>query len=297
VPLKIAKTFVYDLETARGQKTSNALVHHYGFDPKAKFQMIHEKGRTQFSVEGGDPSKLSFKLTPPDICTIVNQDMAVKNLFGSKNGLITIEGAKAGKCELALVNSSSAPIDKIEISVVTFRTVAVRFYNLNGRAPSPPSKQDLDELVDRLNEIVFLQCGVHLSNAGMGLLRDLSAPSVPSKRSGLINVFDSEPGKDFRALNASPDLDRAGAQYHVVFGPPIDGRPAGGITENNVTVLLADLAKDHREVTAAHEFVHFICGSGILVKGDHDGEKSDLMFASFPHGIMMRKERLLKVIH
>jgi hypothetical protein len=289
--VKIINLLDFDLEATRGLKSTGSLVHRFGFDPAAKFQRIGVGNRKQFGTEGGPPTGLSFKVSPPGVCTILSQDMSIK--FGSRQGMATIEAAAAGVCKLVLANSAGKAVDEATLNVFPQRNVKVRFYNLvdakgrQGINATHFSVQPtaLESLIDTVNSIVGVQCDVWLHKTGLGLLRDLRTANDMGRAVDIdkFNIF-GEPDRD-------PD-----AEYHVLFVWGISGTHTNGITKSNVTFLDASLPVEKRDTTLAHEFVHFLSGSGIVTTSDHDGQKSDLMFKTAPHGLMLRKDRLLKII-
>jgi hypothetical protein len=138
--------------------------------------------------------------------------------------------------------------------------------------------------VDAVNSIVSIQVDCMLTPSGDGALRDLS----DSRDFG--RAVDINKTNIFSFTGMDGD-----AGYHVIFVWAIDGPHSNGITKSNVTLLDASLAENKRPITLAHEFVHFLCGSGIVTVTDHDDQQDDLMFRTYPHGLNMRKARMQKV--
>lgn len=299
--LRIVNTFRYDHTASYPNTTLNVpsppkLVHDFGFDRSAKFTMIYVGGRAQFSVEGGNPSGMRFEFRPTTaFCKILSQDISLK--IQEKVGLITIEGIAPGACKLSLVDAKGTTVDEISIDVVPFRSVLTRFYNLidgkGRRAMRDPgtdpsvSQTTLIDLVFEINSIITPQCGVMMGLSGQGLIRDLGVLADLGNRVDI--------NKHLISLVASSDFDRL-SQYHIVFVWGIDGGHSRGITHTNVTLIQSNLGSA-RSITLAHEFAHFLSGSGIITVGDHDSDISDLLFKQFPHGIAMRQARLKKIIH
>ena len=233
---------------------------------------------------------------------IDSQDMSQR--VGHKIGLVAIQGVMAGDSQLALANSSDPSIsyDEITVRVVPIREVRVRFYNLidtKGRrgirdpaTDASVSNAALRSLVAEVNAMVGPQCGVQLVMSGQGSLQDLNVFADLENRVDIV--------KNLNAIYAS-DLDRS-AQYHVAFVWGIEGSHARGITDLNISLMRTDLGPT-RSITLAHELVHFLSGGGTgrpgLTVGDHDepGSLLDLMHNRSPHGILMRKDRLMKIIH
>ncbi|HEY0777265.1 MAG TPA: hypothetical protein VGD56_04785 [Gemmatirosa sp.] len=299
--LKIVNTFRYDHGisfpgTSLGMSSPPKLVHDFGFDRKARFQMLQVGSAAKLSSDGGDPTGMHFELRPAtQACKIVSQDMTLKVL--DKIGMVVVEGVAPGTGHLVLVDAKGKVVDQVDIEVVAHRAVITRFYNLidsKGRrgirdpgTDPTVSKIALSNLIDEIESIVLVQCGVAMAISGEGYIRDLNVSA------DLGNRIDLQ--RDVTKLVASSDFDRA-AQFHVAFGWDIDGGHPRGSTMTNVAVIRSDL-KSSRSVTLAHEFVHFLSGSGIVTKDDHDSESSDLLFKSFPHGIALRRDRLKKIIH
>jgi len=295
MPLKIINSAfsTFDLDLAKGG-SNGKLVHFFGFDPDARFQMLMVGDRRQFSVSGGIPKGLTFNFASTGkggVFKVIAQDMDLK--VKDRQGLVTIEGVTPGECALELVDPSGpTTVDRIAVSVVKFSKVATRFYNLvpgsggNSIDPNTATKTVLDDLMDSVNTIVMLQCAVTMAPSGGGLLRDLQ---VPSFTGGRIQLEDNS---QFLAMFASSDLDRD-AEYHVIFARNIDTH-AEAITKSNITLAKSSLLTRafHPESTFSHEFVHFLSqgSSG----PSHDKLKSDLMFDSPAEGrgITMRSERL-----
>ena len=75
----------------------------------------------------------------------------------------------------------------------------------------------------------------------------------------------------------------------MAFVRAIEGGHSNGITKSNFTLLDSSLPSDKRQLTLAHEFVHFLSGSGIVKVNDHDDKQSDLLFKTAPHGIVCVK--------
>jgi hypothetical protein len=285
----------FDLDVERIGRATGKLIHFYGFDPEGRFLMIGQGARTQFSVAGGSFTGLTFKFRPGSggSFKFIGQDMTIK--FGSSQGLVTIEAVSPGECALELVDSQDKTIDRIDVKVVPFTFVATRFYNLidgKGRRGLDPdsdivTQQALATLVDRVNMIVMLQCGVGLKLNGEGRLRDLKV------------VGDMEDPviieKQHSALFESTDIDRA-AEYHVILVWNLPPQTAGITLFEMSLIKSAVLSRPFPpESTVAHEFVHFLSPT-TTGKSDHDPEKSDLMrdAPAEERGIMMRRERQLK---
>jgi hypothetical protein len=261
VPLKIVNSSIgsFDLDLAKGG-SNGQLVHFFGFDPVARFQMIMVGDRRQFSVSGGSPKGFTFKFAPTGKggrFKFIAQDMDLK--FKDRQGLVTIEGVVPGDCSLELVDSNTlTPVDRIDVTVVKFANVVTRFYNLvpksggNSVDPKTVTKTKLDDLMDSVNTIVMMQCSVSMAPSGGGLLRDLQVPSFTGGRVQL------EDPRQFIALFASSDVDRD-AEYHVIFARSID-TGAAAITKQNFTLVKSDVLTRpfHPECTFAHEFVHFL---------------------------------------
>jgi hypothetical protein len=254
--------------------------------------------RKQLSVGGGDPKAMSVVVTPATICKLVDVPNLTAKLFGGKIGFITLEGVAEGDAEVQLVDVRGKVIDKVAVKVVKFRSVKVRFYNLvDGKGTegvSDPStnplftKTALSDLVDAVNNIVLLQCDVSMGLTGAGLLRDLK----------FVEEFGSTVDIDKVKPFASSDLD-PDAEFHVAFVRAIAGPHSNGITKVNFSLMRSSLSGVKRELTLAHEFVHFLSGTGGsgAPPKSHDDKVTDLMFKTAPHGINMRKARLTRIIH
>ena len=296
---KIVNSIDYDLAAIRAGGAVPSvpgkvkLVHHFGFDAAASFQRIGVPTRKIFSVQDGGSAvtAMSFDIQPPGICKIVSQDMSLK-MNATRQGVAVIESVAPGDCKLILL-AGGTKVDSVSLKAVPVRFVITRFYNLidaKGRRGVDPARPDvslaaLDSLIDQVNGIVGAQCDVWMAKSGQGLLRDLSC------RDDLQNKIDINRFNIF----AQSDMDGQ-AEYHVMFVWGIDGPHSNGITKSNVTMIDASITTEKREITLAHEFVHFLSGGGIVTVGDHDTQQDDLMFKTAPHGINMRKDRLAKII-
>jgi len=224
--------------------------------------------------------------------------MSVKGPAG-RTGLMVLEGVSPGTgATLELRNATGKAVDSIAVAVAPFNSFKVRYYNLidgKGRkavstidfAPPPPnfSPATLTDLTDRVNSIVSTQCDCMLVPNGGGTMIDLSTPDDMGDR------VNGDRFNIFRFGNMDTD-----AQYHVVFVWVIEGAHSNGITKTNTTLLEASLSLGKRPLTLAHEFVHFLSGSGVVTVGDHDDNETDLLFKSAPHGINLRKARLEKIV-
>ncbi len=298
MPLIIVNPFPYDHSSAfpdTVERASNKppLVHNSGFDVSTKFKLLQSPvGRTQFSVAGGSPKGLHFEVRPAGVCSILSQDIDLK--LPKTIGLVTVEGSAPGECQLVLADAKGKAVDQITIKVAAHRVVKVRYYNMvgtgGGSAIRDPgtnprfSQTALSDLVHEVNNIVGLQCATFLELVGQGI-RDVTVPFGVGK--------DVLLTRDRSQILGSSDIDRS-AEYHVVFVVSLDSNDRGQ-TSANLTVL-RQLGSE-RPLTAAHEFVHFLCDPGTgITKGDHDKSRSDLMFTPPPHGLEMRKDRLLKAI-
>jgi hypothetical protein len=276
------------------------LVHHFGFDEDARYQRIGEQARRLLSTKGGPVAGCSFKITGTPNCAIVSQDLSINGPEG-RSGLVVIEGKTAGTgTKLELQDSSGKTLDSIDIDVASPVGIKVRYYNLidsghssgvipyqGGPVPAAFANSALGDLTDKVNSIVAVQSDCLLAQSGGGALRDLVASN---SLGGAVNI-NSFNIFSFSGSGMDPD-----AQYHVIFVWAIDGPHSNGITKSNTTLLRADLSEAHRAITLAHEFGHFLSGSGVVTIGDHDDRHSDLMFKTFPHGINMRKARLQKLL-
>ena len=299
MPVQIVEFLAYDFAAVHGRSAGKVpLTHHFGLDSEAKFQRLASGSRRALSTVGGPVSEMKFVITGTANCKIVSQDMTVKGL-GGRNGMVVIEGVSPGTgTKVELKDGAGKTVDAIDVQVGKFVGIKVRFYNLidgKGRkavstipfAPVPPmfSEAKLDTLVDRVNDIVNPQCDCLLAVKGKGAMIDLATPNDLGDRVD-INKFN---------IFSFGDMDKD-AQYHVVFVWSIDGPHTNGITRSNVTLLEASLSEEKRDLTLAHEFVHFLSGGGVVTIGDHDERQSDLMFKTAPHGINMRKLRLQKIL-
>ncbi len=297
---KITNYDYFDLEQVRVQGPVMppmpgriSLAHHCGFDAETRFQRMGVGTQKKFTVHHGGTALtgMSFEIQPPDICKIVEQDMSVYRT-PEERGRVTIEAVGSGDCELRLVTGGTK-LDSISIKAAPSRNVITRFYNLidgRGRRGADPSSSQVSNdtlrtLIERVNQIVGLQCGVLMVKSGTGILRDLNTPDDLGDRVdiGRFNIYALS-GKDEQA------------EYHVMFVWGIDGAHSNGITRVSMTMLNIALTNMYPEVTLAHEFVHFLSGGGMVRIHDHDPRREDLMFATAPHGVNMRKDRLLKII-
>lgn len=301
MPVQITSLNDFDY-AAINSRTSDmgkvALIHRWGFDPVAKFQRISVAGRRLLSTQGGPTDDLTFKVTGAATCRIVSQDMFFKGPAG-RNGLLVLEGVSPGTgAKLELQNKAGKAVDSIEVAVAEFNSFKIRYYNLiDGKsrkavstidfAPLPPnfSPVTLTDLTDKVNSIVSTQCDCMLFPNGGSTMIDLSTPNDMGERvnGDMFNIF------------RFGNMDK-NAQYHVVFVWAIAGGHTNGITKNNTTLLQASLSLGKRPITLAHEFVHFLSGSGVITVGDHDDKETDLLFKSAPHGINLRKARLQKIV-
>lgn len=302
MPIQITNALEYDygaVNLPNRPKGSTPLVHTWGFDPTAKYQRIAApSARRLLSTKGGSVAGLSFKVTGPPNIKIVSEDMSFKGT-GGREGLVCIEGVTAGAgTKLELQNAAGKTIDAIDVEVAPFVGIKVRYYNLidgKGRhgvstVPFAPVPADfngpaLTDLTDNVNSIVATQCDCFLAANGKGAIIDLGTPKDMKNQVDIndVNIF------------SFGDMD-ADAQYHVIFVWSIAGGHSNGITRSNVTLLDASLSLEKRPITLAHEFVHFLSGSGVVTVGDHDDQNSDLLFRTAPHGINLRKSRLQKIL-
>jgi hypothetical protein len=297
---KIINFTDYSLEEVRAQGPVRppppgriSFVHHCGFDPETRFQRMGVGTQKMFTVQHGGTALtgMSFEIQPPGFCRIVEQDMSLYHT-PTQSGRVTIEAVASGDCELRLV-SGGTKVDSISIKAAPSRNVITRFYNLidgTGRQGVDPSRiqvlnDALPTLIERVKGIVHAQCGVLMVRSGTGLLRDLNTSEDLQARVNIdrFNIY---------ALSGKDDQ----AQYHVMYVWGIDGAHSNGITRLNMTMINNALTNQYPEVTLAHEFVHFLSGSGIRRVDDHDPRREDLMFKTAPHGINMRKDRLLRII-
>jgi len=218
--VRITEAITYNFAAVHGRSAGNLpLVHHFGFDAEVKFQRLANGTRRVLSTEGGPVAGMKFILTGPSTCKIVNQDMTYKG-HGGRNGIVCIEGVAPGTgAKLELKNGTGKTVDAIDLHVGSFVSIKVRFYNLidgKGRkgvstipfAPVPPmfSEASLDNLVDRVNDIVSGQCDCLLDVKGKSSMIDLSTPDDLGNRVDH-NKFD---------IHKFGDRDKD-AQYHVVF--------------------------------------------------------------------------------
>jgi hypothetical protein len=286
---------LFDYTHGPGVLNKVKLTHFWGFDSQSRFLNLSVGVRKQLSIAGGDPTGMSVDVSPTSICRFVGQPNLTDKVF-DRTGFVTLEGVTEGDAEIKLLDPNGKTLDKVAIKVVKPRFVKVRFYNLvDGKRRKGVSDPDTDvsfslgalqDLVLGVTSIVGLQCDVSMGLAGLGFLRDLTFTADLGNR---VKIQDVNPF-------SSPDLD-PDAQYHVAFVWGLaEGHP-NGITKSNFSLLQADLRDTQREVTLAHEFVHFLSGGGIVNVNDHDDLVSDLMFKTSPHGINMRKGRLTKIIH
>lgn len=295
MPVRFTNLLDYTVDVQAGT-TATKLTHHWGFDADARFQTIATGQRRQLSTTGGSLAGMAVSIANEGVCKFVGSPDLVSNYLG-RIGIITIEGVAEGDTTMTLADNSGKQVDQIAIHVTKWRSVMVRYYNLvdirgrNGVANPDTnplfSIKALSDLTDVVNGIVAMQCDVMTVNSGTGVLRDLKFSADLGSR---VDIHKTNP-------YSSGDLDPA-AEYHVAFVWAIDGgRHTNGITKGNFTLLDAALKEDHRQVTLAHEFVHFLSGSGVVTVNDHDDQHADLMFKHWPHGISMRKDRLAKIIH
>ena len=288
----------FDLSLAHGGAANPKTKHYYGFDPAAKFLMMTPGSTHVLSVASGDPAGFSVEFDTVGIVSFLNPpDFAAGASAGlnpGHRGTIPLSGDKAGKTNVILKDKAGKEVDRVEVSVVEAREVKVRFYNLvdnkNHQGVRLPDSDvafqipALRQLTDFVNRIVAWQCGVTLTQTGTGVLRNLS--------------FAQDFGNsiDINTLNVFSTGDRDdNAEFHVAFAWKIAGSHTNGVTKSNVCLLDASLAGQKREMTLAHEFVHFLSGSGIIKNNDHDSNESDLLYKTAPHGIMLRKDRLLTI--
>ncbi|MGL4325566.1 MAG: hypothetical protein ACRCTD_16140 [Beijerinckiaceae bacterium] len=291
---KFTSNSVWDFEESHDRKANGKLVHYFGYDPAGKFMMHNVGDLYALSTTGGSLKDHSIDFDTSGICSF-DSPPDFSYTSGSKAGLFPVRSISQGSTNLVLSDASGRAVDKIEIKVVKRRDVIVRFYNLIdgarrtaiGNPDTNPlfSTAALNSLISRVNKIVFFQCGVRLLASGTGILRDLNFSA------NLGNAVDILTVNPF----SSSDLDH-NAEFHVAFTWGISGGGANGVTKSNLCLLQASLQPEKREITLAHEFVHFLSGSGILIRNDHDELKSDLMYKDAPHGVMMRKTRLNKII-
>lgn len=294
MPLTLVHDSEFDLSVAHGGAANAKLKHFYGFDPEGKFQMMTPGSTHVFTVTGGDPSGCSVELDKPGVVSFLNPPDFSSIVGPSRRGSIPLSGDNVGTTNLILKDKSGKESDKIEVRVVEPKQIIVRFYNLvdekNRQGVAKPDSDPLfnvgalNQLRDFANRIVGWQCGVNMSMAGSGVLRDLRFAQ------DLGNAIDID------KLNIYSTSDRDdSAAFHVAFAWTIAGGHTNGITKSNVCLLDSSLIGQKREITLAHEFVHFLSGSGIVKVNDHDNQQNDLLFKIAPHGIMMRKNRLITV--
>jgi hypothetical protein len=257
-----------------------------------------------FNVRGSYSAGGAFVLGVPSDsgpAKVTDLDMSWTDNAG-KNGIITIEGVAPGECQLYLLDGGRQ-LDAITIKVVPCRRVVTRFYNMidgvghtgiSDPASDPNfSLGELSALIDGVNQIVFAQSYVLMAASGSGVLKDANfAP----------HNFGDHIDKDDRSLRTiipfadDPDPDAA---YHVFFVWSIKEDATSrertlGATVPEFTLILSDLDKTQRILTLSHEFVHWLSDTSGT---SHDAKQSDLMFKTEPHGIMMRRDRLLRIIH
>jgi hypothetical protein len=269
------------------------LTHTWGFDAESRFLNLGVGSRKQLSTVGGDPKGMSVVVEPTSICTLVGFPNLTDKI-SDRTGFITLEGVAEGDAEIRLVNAGGKTVDKVAIKVVTTRVVKVRFYNLldgvGHKAITDPdndaffSPGALQRLAEAVNAIVGFQSDVFMALSGTGLIKDLTFSD---------NIGDQVNMDNLKGFISDLDPD---AQYHVGFVWGISGPRSNGTTKTNFTLLKNGLGDAKRQVTLSHEFVHFLTG-GMDTKHDHDDRQSDLMFESAPHGINMRKARLVRIIH
>src|SRR5215475_1894216 len=294
MPLTLVHDSEFDLSVAHRGGANPKLKHFYGFDPAAKFQMMTPGSTHVFTVTGGDPAGCSVELDMPGVVSFLNPPEFSSVVGPNRRGTIPLDGGNVGTTNLILKDKSGKQVDKIEIRVVEQKEIKVRFYNLvddkNRQGVSLPDTNAafqipaLNQLRDYANRIVSWQCGVSLGMTGTGVLRNLN--------------FAQDLGNaiDINQLNIFSTSDRDDAAgFHVAFAWKIAGGHTNGITKSNVCLLDASLSGQKREITLAHEFVHFLSGSGIVNMNDHDNQENDLLFKIAPHGIMLRKDRLNKI--
>ena len=283
--VKLSNIFDYELGDNK---------HHFGFDPEGRFQMLFKGDVRTFAVTGGSLAGLAVRVHPEGFCKIDSVDFAWKG--NKKNGLITVKAIETGDCDLLLFDPKGKEVDRVTIRVVRFRSLKTRFYNLKDskgrRGVNPDDPQVATHVllgrIAQINEIVGLQCGVYLEPSGTGLLRDCSVQADLGNRLNLKNSF--------KTIFQSTDMDR-GADYHVFFSWALEDTTDLGNTFLNFTAILASQKEKDRDRTLSHELVHFLSGSGVIKRNDHDEKLTDLMYKSSPHGIMMRKGRLKKIQH
>jgi len=184
--------------------------------------------------------------------------------------------------------------------VVARRDVSVRFYNVRDtktregcrtyierKYPSLFSLPGMPGIVNSVHNIVGAQSNIYLTLNGemrtLSTLADLGEKVRP----------ESAPPKLF-----GQDGFDGGAKYHVCWVWGIEGNDPGATT-NNFTFLNTPNLVGRDEmvaVTLAHELTHFLSGSASRGGAAHDKNQTDLMFPTYPHGIMMRKDRLKTLI-
>jgi len=294
MPLTLVHDSEFDLSVAHGGPANSKLKHFYGFDPADKFHMMTPGSTHVFTVAGGDPSGCSVEFDNPGVVSFLNPPEFSTVVGPGRRGTIPLDGGSVGTTNLILKDKSGKQVDKIEVRVVAPKQINVRFYNLvdekNREGVAKPDSDPLftvhalNQLLDFANKIVGWQCGVNMAATGSGGLRNLKFAQ------DLGNAIDID------KLNIFSTTDRDdSAAFHVAFAWRIAGGHTNGITKSNVCLIDNSLSGQKREITLAHEFVHFLSGSGIVKVNDHDRQENDLLFKIAPHGIMMRKERLITV--
>jgi len=293
MPIRFINRLRFDFGETEGFKPA---IHEAGFDPAERFQMLGVDDLRYFSMTGGNPAGMSVDVTPAAICRFEDPPDLSSTIFTGILGQIGIRAVAEGDAALVLTDSMGKTVDKIDIKVVKPRNVKVRFYNLRdslGRqAVDNPDINPLfnvlalDQLIFAVNTIVNDQCAVKLAKLGQGLLRDLTFQKDLTNR---VNIFTTN---QFESTDLDTDAD-----YHVAFTWGIDSAHTNGITRTNFSLLQVSLSEIKRKLTAAHELVHFLSMPIGDTTTDHDDQKADLMFKTSPHGIMMRKARLIRIIH
>jgi hypothetical protein len=294
MPMTLVHDSEFDLAVAHGGAGNGQLKHFYGFDPAGKFQMMTPGSTHVFTVTGGDPGGCTAEFDKPGIVSFLNPPDFTAIVGMGRRGTIPLSGDNVGTTNLILKDKSGKQVDKIEVRVVEAKEIKVRFYNLvddKGRQgiANPDTSvafqpAALEQMMSYVNRIVAWQCGVSMSKTGSGAVRNLQFAQ------DLGNSVDIDKLNIFATSDRDDD-----AQFHVAFTWGIAGGHSNGITKSNVCLIQTSLAGQKREVTVAHEFVHFLSGSGIVKVNDHDDQNGDLLFKTAPHGIMMRKDRLNKV--
>jgi hypothetical protein len=301
---KLAPRTYFDLNKgliASSPRNSNT-AHSMGFDEDARFHMMVVGQTYGICVEGPPGNDFGFdldedakKICQQQWCGIDTDDEAGP----LKTTSIGLKCIQPGTGKLFMVHlGDDKRVAHIDLQAVAVRNVRTRYYNLSDRAgrkaipersfekTAAVSDAGLMNRAARLCLIVGFQAGINMRNQGG--LRELSASA------DLGNAVDID--TIHRHVLGGDGWD-PGAEYHVILVWAIkDSNPTTrAITKGNITLVEIRILGDERglELTMAHEFVHYVCGDGIIQSG-HDELKSDFMFPTSPHGIMMREKRLKK---